>query len=254
MRKERLHTKPFITAGVLLLVGIILMALGFIRGDDPGMNNYALAAFGLLFLIVAIVTLVMYWAIEKRYRNLLHEEPLLRYTLKAEAHQTQIQKNIDELKSKNKALLFVMLFFCVLFAVILPFFVEEKLTMIAICLGLGAFLTLAAWVITAYRVRKLKRGGEEVILGRGGAYLEGSFHAWDMPETSITNLSYEPSTELGKMGKLTIEYTAQSVPAPLTETIVLLIPDELDNRMPGVIQALGGGRMPQELSSGNKLL
>ncbi len=254
MRKERLHTIPFITAGVFLLAGIILMALGFLRGDDPSMNNYALAAFGLLFLIVAAVIFAMYWAIEKRYRNLLREEPLLRYTLKAEAHKAHIEKNIEELKSKNKALLFVMLFFCILFAIILPFFVEEKLTMIAICLGLGAFLTLAAWVITAYRVRKLKRGGEEVILGRGGAFLEGSFHAWDMPGTGITGLEYEPSTMPGKMGKLTIEYTAQSIPAPLTETIVLLIPDGLDNRMPAVIQALGTSRIPHEPSSGTKLL
>ena len=238
MHKERLHTKPFLMAGLFLLAGIILISLGFIPGSSSNMNNYAFAAFGLLFLIVAAVTFAMYNSLEKRYHKLLQEEPLLRYTLKAEAHQTQIQKNVNELKSKNKALLFVMLFFCSLFAIILPFFVEEKLLMVTICLGLGAFLSLAAWVVTSNRVRKLQRGGEEVILGRGGAFLEGSFHAWDMPETGITDLLFEPSTSPGMMGKLKMEYTAQSSPAPLTETIVLLIPHELEDRIPGVLQVL----------------
>lgn len=236
--KDRLYIKPFIAAAMMLLAGLILIVLGFVRSGDANMNNYALAAFGLLLVIAGVIISVMYGALEKRYRRLLREGPLLRYTLKAEAHRAQIQKNIDELKSKNKALLFVMLFFCALFAIILPIFVEEKLIMIAICLGLGVFLAMAAWGITAYRARKLQRGGEEVILGRGGAYLEGSFHAWDMPETRITALRYVPPSKPGKMGKLAIEYTAQSIPAPLIETIVLLIPEELADRMPGVIQAL----------------
>lgn len=250
--KDRLFIKPFIVAAIMLVAGVILITLGFARSGDANMNNYALAAFGLLLVLAGVITSVMYGALERRYRRLLREGPLMRYTLKADAHQKQIQKNVDELKSKNKALLFVMLFFCFLFAIILPFFVEEKLTMIAICLGLGAFLTIAAWIITSYRIRKLRKGGEEVILGRGGAYLEGSFHAWDMPETGITGLDYEPSTKPGKMGKLTIEYTAQSIPAPLTETIVLLIPDELEDQIPGVLQVLEASQMLQQPSSGIK--
>ena len=240
--KDRLIIKPFIVAATMLVAGLILIVLGFARSGNANMNNYALATFGLLLVIAGAITSVMYGALERRYRRLLRERPLLHYTLKAEAHQAQIKKNIDELKSKNKALLFVMLFFCVLFAIILPFFVEEKLVMIAICLGFGAFLSIVAWIITSYRVRKLRKGGEEVILGRGGAYLEGSFHAWDMPETGITNLSYEPSTIPGNIGKLTIEYTAQSIPAPLTETIVLLIPGELEHQIPGVLRALEEAR------------
>jgi len=243
MAKDLLHRKPFITAGVMLLAGIILMVLGFAVIRDPNMNHYALGAFGVLLLIASAVTFLMYGRLERQYQRLLREAPLLRYTLKAENHQAQIKKNITELKMKNKALLLVMLFFCVLFAIILPFFVEEKLLMIAICLGLAAFLALAAWAITSYRVHKLQRGGDEVILGRGGVYLEGAFHAWDMPETGITDLLYEPSSSLGKMGQLKIEYTAGSIPAPLTEAIVLLIPPEVQDEIPRVLQALEESRL-----------
>ncbi len=238
MFNKYLHKKPFVTAGVFLLAGIVLVALGFFRSGDPSMNNYALGAFGLLFLIVAAVTFAIYGAMEKRYRNLLREEPLLRYILPEEGRRTQSDKNVAELRMKNKALLTVMLFFCGLFAVVLPFFVEEKLLMIGICLGIGAFLALAAWTITSYRVRKLRRGGKEVILGRGGAYLEGAFHAWDMPGTGITDLAYEPPSWKGKPGELRIEYTAQALPAPLTEIITLLIPRELEDKIPMVLQAL----------------
>lgn len=232
MRKERLHTKPFITAGGFLAAGVILIALGFLLSDDPGMNNYPLAAFGLLFLIVAAVTFVMYGAIEKRYRNLLREGPLLRYSLPAEARQEQVQQNIDEIRSNNKALLMVMLFFCVLFAGILPIFVEKKLLLAAICLA------LAAWAVTSYRVRKLQSGGEGVILSRGGAFLEGAFHTWDLPGAGVTGLEYTPPGPGEAPGRLRIEYAAEAHPVSVTEAIVLLVPGELEERMPEVLQAL----------------
>lgn len=242
MSKEYLHKKPFVAAGVFLLAGVILVAWGFIQSGDPDRNNYALAAFGLLFLIVAAVTFAMYGALEKRYRNLLQSGPLLRYSLAEEGKQAQREKNIAELRMRNRALLMVMLFFCVLFAIILPFFVEEKLLMAAICLGLGGFLTLAAWLITSYRVKKMRRGGDEVILGRGGILLNGSFHAWDMPGTGITDLAYEPPGGNGKPGELRIEYAAELHPAPVTETVILHIPAELADRVPGVLQALEEAR------------
>lgn len=244
MTKQRLHTIPFITAGVFLLAGIALMMIGLMMADGQDMNGYAIGAFGLLFVITSAVTFAMYSNLEKRYRDLLREEPLLRYTLNAEAQQAQIKKNMAELKAKNKALLMVMLFFCALSAIILPFFVEEKIIMIFICLGLGAFLAMAAWVITAYRLSKLQRGGKEVILGRGGVYLDGSFHAWNMPGTDITGLHYISPASTDVMGQLKIEYTAQSIPAPLKETIILLIPNELEGKIPGVLQALEDTRRP----------
>lgn len=244
MTKQRLHTIPFITAGVFLLAGIALMMIGLMMADGQDMNGYAIGAFGLLFVITAAVTFAMYSNLEKRYRDLLREEPLLRYTLNAEAQQAQIKKNMAELKAKNKALLMVMLFFCALSAIILPFFVEEKIIMIFICLGLGAFLAMAAWVITAYRLSKLQRGGKEVILGRGGVYLDGSFHAWNMPGTDITALHYKSPASTGMLGQLKIEYTAQAIPAPLKETIILLIPNEMEGKVPGVLQALEETRGP----------
>jgi hypothetical protein len=238
MSNKWLHIKPFITAGTFLLAGIVLIIRGFTGTVEPNMNNYALGAFGLLFLIVAIVTFAMYGALEKKYRNLLRDTPLLRYTLPADSHQAQTYRNIAELRMKNKAQLAVMLFFCVLFTIILPFFVEEKLLMAAICLGLGAFLWLTAWLITAYRARKMRRGGEEVILGRGGAFLGGSFHAWDMPDTALSDAAYEPPVGHGNLGELHIKYIAEAHPAPVTETVILQIPGELADRMPAVLQAL----------------
>jgi len=242
MPKHMLHQKPFITAGVFLLTGVILAALGFAGSGDPNMNNYALAAFGILFLIASAVTFAVYGALERKYQGLLRGEPLLRYTLKAEYHQAQIRKNIAELKAKNKALLTVMLFFCALFAIVLPFFVEEELLMVGICVGMGVFLFLAEQLVTAYRVRKLRRGGDEVILSRGGAYLEGSFHAWDLPGGGISDLYYEPPAIEGGMGELSITYSADARPATRIETLILLIPPELKGEVPRVLRALEEAR------------
>ena len=95
--KDRLIIKPFIVAATMLVAGLILIVLGFARSGNANMNNYALATFGLLLVIAGAITSVMYGALERRYRRLLRERPLLHYTLKAEAHQAQIKKNIDEL-------------------------------------------------------------------------------------------------------------------------------------------------------------
>ncbi len=248
MASRGLYRKPFIVAGCFLGLGIGMMAVGGVLGNS-NMDFFAMALFGLLFVITGIVTFAMYGAMDRRWRRLMGGEPLLRYTLDNEKTQKAKEKNVRELRGQNKALLTVMLFFCVLFAVVLPFFVEEKLIMVLICLGLGAFLTLSAWLITAYRVRKLKRGGSEVILSRGGAYLNGEFHSWDMPGTSISSIGYQPPGRgKGALGELRIEYAAEGGPVPQSQTIILLVPAELDARMPEVLRALEGAPDEDEAS------
>ena len=236
--KKLLHSRPFFVAGLMLAAAIVLIILCVLRRDDPGMNGYAFGAFGLMLFIVSVITFLMYGRLEEQYQHLVREEPLLRYTLGDEHSKQQRERNITELKSKNKALLMVMLFFCVLFAIILPFFVEEKLLMVAICLGLGAFLTLSAWSITAYRVRKLRRGGEEVILGLGGAFLEGTFHSWDVPGAGLSDLSWKPPAGIDGLGELRMEYTVEGTRIPQSESILLLIPPNLQGEVPRVLEEL----------------
>lgn len=242
MRKQHLYTKPYITAGVFMALGLGLMALGFLFQGDADMNNYALGAFGLLALLLGVIIFIVYGKQEQEFRKLLGEKPLLRAALQAESSRAQAEKNIREKKAKNKALLLVMLFFCALFAVILPFFVAEKLLMAVICLAIGAFLALFAFVITAYRAHKMRKGGDMVILGRNGAFLHGTFHAWNLPGTAITNLFYTPPGAPGQPGELKISYTAPAYPAPMSETLILLIPKELEKDIPGVLAELDGIR------------
>ena len=89
------------------------------------------------------------------------------------------------LKSDNKAKLLIMLFFCGLFAVVLPFLFEDGYLFIYICLGIAAFLTLSALVLTWYGVRRLRQGNSEFILSLNGAYALGGYYAWNMPGTSF---------------------------------------------------------------------
>lgn len=102
MSKQRLHTILFIMAGVFLLAGISLMMIGLIMADRQDMNGYAFGAFGLLFVITAAVTFAMYSSLEKRYRDLLREEPLLRYTLNAEAGRLRSKRTWRNLKQKTR--------------------------------------------------------------------------------------------------------------------------------------------------------
>ncbi|MHC1787818.1 MAG: hypothetical protein AB9880_12245 [Christensenellales bacterium] len=238
MRPSSRFRKPFITAALFLLAGIMMMAAGALLARGGEMGYYALAVFGLLFAITGLVTFALYGALARRARQILRGEPLLHYQMDEASRRIACEKNIREIREANKALLRVMLLFCGLFAIVLPFFVEERLLMVLICLGLAAFLTLAALIITAYRMRKVRRGGAEVILTRGGALLADAFHAWDLPGTGLQDFELLKPEAPSGLHTLSITYTADAGPTPPSQTIVLMIPSDLAPRLPGVLAAL----------------
>ncbi|MHB1152413.1 MAG: hypothetical protein ACYCWE_03925 [Eubacteriales bacterium] len=236
----RLYKKPFITSVAFLITGFVMTAGGFILADYTGtMDYYAMAMGGFLVFIIGLIILILYGKLEKQYQNILYNNPLLHFTVDNKYLKHNIDKNIEDLKSQNKAILFVMLFFCVLVAVVLPFFFEDGYLFIFIGLGLGVFLTSAAIIITYYRINKLKNSTNEIILTGDSAYVGGEFHSWNMPGTSLTMINYvPPDVKKDRLGLLEITYHAVSYPAPLKQKINIPVPIDLVYRIPEVIQIL----------------
>jgi MFS family permease len=240
MFRTQLYKKPFNTAAVFAALGAGLIMAGFALAASTGsMGYYAMVAFGIFALIIGIVTFVMYTRLEREFRRTISDKPLLRYTVEKSLLEENITRNIKEVKSQNKAILMTMLFFCALTAVVLPFLFEDGTLFIFIGIGMAVFLTLAAWAVTSYRIVKLKKGTNEIILSKDGAFVSGEFHSWRMPGTAVTEVRYKESD--GKpqsCGILSITYTAASYPAPLSQTIHIPVPDDQAFRIPEVIKAL----------------
>lgn len=236
----RLYKKPFITSVIFLTAGLVMVTGGFILADyTVSMDYYAMVMVGIFCFITGSVILFMYGKLEKQYQNILYNNPLLHFTVDNKYLKHNIDKSIKDIKSQNKATLFIMLFFCVLVAVVLPFFFEDGYLFIFIGLGLGVFLTSAEIIITHFRVNKLKNGTNEFILTGDNAYVSGEFHSWNMPGTSLTMINFVPPDVKNDLpGRLEITYYAVSYPAPLKQKINIPVPIDLVYRIPEVIQIL----------------
>jgi hypothetical protein len=241
MKHSKLCRKPYRTALVFLIAGLGMVGGGFILENRTGnMGFYALVMLGILALITAAAIYGVYRALDKRYQHAMGGEPLLRFTLEGARLRDAVQKNIAEIKAKNKAILFVMLFFCALAALVLPFFFEDGYLFVFIGAGMGIFLALAAFVITKYRVKKLRNGTSEFVLAKGGAIIAGEFHAWDMPGASVTRLEYKTAEKRGDgMGRLEITYQAAAVSGTPAEKVIFPIPEEHADKIPAILDALG---------------
>jgi len=137
--------------------------------------------------------------------------------------------------------LLIMLVFCALVAVVLPFLFEDGYLFIFIGIGMAALLSLSAWIITAYRVRKLQKGSNAFVLSPLGAYAGGEFHSWNTPETRLTGVRYRPP-EHGEPGWLEIEYMAVSYPAAAVQKVLIPIPEEVAARAEELVRALEARR------------
>lgn len=238
MPDPSLYRKPYGVAGIFFVTGLAMIIAGMILVQQE-MDWAALIPSGLLVSIGGAVIFFKFRAQAKRYRSLFTEEPLLRYTMSDENKRKAAEKNIEEIRGQNKTLLLIMLFFCVVFAVLMPLLVEEKLLMVLIFVGLAAVLSLAAWLITSYRVCKQRRASGEVILARHGVFAGGDFHCWEMPGASLRTVEYKPPGKKEDLeGVLRLGYRVAAYPASNQQTVILLIPPEYDARMPAVLRAL----------------
>ena len=231
--------KPFTVACVLTALGILLIIGGFVLPEQSGsMGYYALVAFGVLLLTAGAVTYFMYRRMEREFQKTLRGDPLLRFTVDAGLLVEDTRRRIRDLKSENKVKLIVMLAFCALVALVLPFFFEDGYLFVYIGAGLAVMLSLSALIITSYSVRRISRGNNEYILSKNGAYVRGEYHTWGMQGTRLNSVKYTPPAK-EKLGAIEIEYTAASSPAEATVQFIVPIPADQALKAEEVLRAMG---------------
>jgi hypothetical protein len=234
-----LHRKPFMVALFLFLAAVALMIWGWYRsGPLSDSNGFGLFFIGFFLVITAVIIAAVYLGQERQYRRAVRQ-PLLIYQLDPAWSEAAVAKNSAEIKGQNKIMLLVMLFFCALLAIIGLFLGEDGLLFSLIAVCLGAFLTLSAWLITVYRIHKLKAGGHFVLLGLDGALVSGQFHAWSMLGARLDRLSYEPADpSAGRPGDLFIVYSAPGRYGRTTASLHLLVPPDREPEALAAMQQL----------------
>lgn len=221
-----LYRKPFITAGVMGVTGVAMIAAAAYAAAATGsMNYYAFYVFGFMLIVAGAVTAIIYGLYEKKFRDTI-KKPLLWFRYSPQAGAQAARKNIDEIKSANKAALLLILFFCALLFIGGFFFGEDGRLFSLIALGIAVFMSLAYLIITAYRVRKLEKGSLLMVLSVEGAYVAGEFHCWNTPASRLNKISLEHAETPEPCYQIEISYFAATYPGPSEYHVVVPVPAE----------------------------
>jgi hypothetical protein len=234
---KNLYTKPLIVAAVLFIAGLSMLITSLWLEVETGDTGYfGVATISFMITLSGVITWILYGKVNRQFRKTL-STPLLHYELSPKATKDVIEKNIKELWSTNTASLVLIVFFCVIFGLFGFVFAEDWGLFAMICLGIAIFMTVAFWIITTYRVRKLRHGSHQVILSAQGVYLLGQYHSWGLKGSWISDLHYTPADDFGD-GELRITYSVVTTAGPKDETVMVLVPIEQAPKMPEVLDAL----------------
>lgn len=234
---RNIYSKPLIVAAILFITGLSMLIGSLWLEVETGDTNYfGLATIGFMIGLSGVITWIIFGKVNRQFRKTM-SHPLLRYKLSESAIKDVVDKNVKELWSTNTASLVLIVFFCILFGLFGFLFADDWGLFAMICLGIALVMTGAFWIITTYRVRKLRRGSHEVVIAEQGVYVLGQYHSWGLQGSWISDLHYTPADNFGD-GELRITYSVVTQAGPKDETVILMIPLEHDPKIPQIIEAL----------------
>ena len=228
----KLYKKPFIVGIVFVILSFLLIIWGidFINSSEYPDGGYALCLFGFLFLISAIIILLVYGSLERKFRIAI-ADPMLSYYLPPKQFSETEKDRVADIKSSNKTLLIIMLIFS--FAIMLSgFFIENNgYILIFTGLAISLFLIISKIVITTYRTHKIQNSSRLIILSRSGAFVCGEFHCWGTPATALKSITLLENANTDEIAAyIEIEYTAASLPsAGIYKFRIPVLPSYLEN-------------------------
>lgn len=243
---KKIYGTAMKTGWILILIGVVGTVAGFNLGGSTGNDGFfALMALGVLLLISGLATVGVYAAMERGLSRALNDSaPLLRFTIPAQDYAPYVAAQAEEIRSANKMSLVIALVFCGLMAVGGPFVVKENGIIYTFTgVGLGLFLIVTAWIITKYRINKLKNSDKEVILTSGSAYVGGQFHVWKLPASFLSEAVYFGAGQYEKspLAVIRITYNAFTGTLVTPYTILIPVPAGMEEKAKAAVQILQGG-------------
>lgn len=203
MEKKLQHGTALTVAGVMALIAAVMIAVGLVVDTQW---NYALLFMGAFLLVIAVVVFATFTYQESVFRKVMRE-PLMELNVTGTDLDKMVQENSDAIRAQNLLSLIIMLFFFFIIIVVGLFLGPDGRMMSLMMLIIALMISLAAYIITKYRISKIKRSTGHVVISRRGALVHGQFHNWSIPGARIDKIELKPSAGT-KSGTLVIEYSA----------------------------------------------
>jgi hypothetical protein len=243
--QKKIYGKAMTTGWIFLLMGILGAVTGINVGGSSGNTAFfALAMFSVLFAILGTIILFVYGAMQRRFYEALRDAaPLLRYTINANDYSEYAIKQADEIRFANKASLIIVIICCGIIG-IAGFFRggERAIYFPIIAIILSLLLSFSAWVITNYRINKLKKADQEVILTTESAYVGGQFHVWNVPSIYLSEALYfgAGQYEGSRLPLIKIVYKALTRTGFTPQAVLVPVPEGMREKANIAVSALQG--------------
>ena len=228
MKKPKLYKTPIVVAWVLLTAGFLGMTNMvwlslFISGYDGMDGGFAFLLVGLFLVITAAVVFFFYGRLNRDFREMLTGRTLLACVLPRDLYTIFSDCRTQDIKSGNKAVLFAIYGFSVVFGFVFSLMIDPLF--ILIFLGIDVFFTAVYFITTAFRTGKVARSQALVYLSEGGVYLFGQLHDWSLPGARLLAAEFDSgqSSHL-PCPVIRLTYLAAAYPAPRREKLIVPVP------------------------------
>ncbi len=240
MKKPMLHKTPILVAWILLILGILstlnLMYLPLLIREFDGMDGgFALIAGGIFLLIFSGSIFYYYGRLNKQFQKMFCGQALLAFVLPRSLYSSYSNKQAEEIKAGNTAVLFTIFAFCLLFGVIFALTIDPLFLLICLCIAV--FFTAVYFIVTAYRTKKVKRSQALVLLSEGGIYAYGQHHSWSVPGAKLSAVTIDTGPTL-PCPCIRITYAAVTYPALRTETVTVPVPASLLEKAAQAVESI----------------
>ena len=183
---------------VILALGVACILLPVLAGMDLMQGGFALQFLGVFLILVGGIILVLYGYRARRLAAMFRGQKLLahwRYDPVQAA--AQAQRELDEARQRNRALLLIVAGFVVVCTVLFTLYGilqgegDDMPVFVAIMGGVLLVVAAFAFVMPSLQYRRARQAGHEALVAEDGLYAGGVLHTWNAPLATLDAVTIE---------------------------------------------------------------
>jgi hypothetical protein len=192
----------------LLLTFIFFIFLPSLIGLDGMDGGFAIGLVSFFMVIVSLVVIVIYRSRAKQVDCILAGEGRIAvWNYQPDEWMRFVERDFAEQKMLNRSIFYLIAGISIVVGILLTI-VYQDILMAEIILGLIAFLAVIAFITPYFRLKKLRKSNQLVIISEKGAVIGKMFHLWENSGASLDEVSWNDQNP----GTVMIEFT-YSVPS-----------------------------------------
>jgi len=188
---------------ILLLTFVFLIFLPSLIGLDGMDGGFAIGFVSFFMGIVSLVVIFIYTSRARQLDSILSGEGRLAvWHYQPDEWKRFVERDFAEQKIVNRSIFYLIAGISIVVGILLTI-VYQDILMAEIILGLIAFLAIIAFITPYFRLNKLRKSTQLVIISEKGAVIGKMVHLWEKLGASLDKVSWNDQNP----GTVMIEFT-----------------------------------------------